>query len=533
MLPGVCLSQAIGCPRRQLQDRNELVHRHEPREHDSLRSRLGVVFLKTWHLGLTSFGGLAVHFQTLHSKFVGVEDGEDSWLDEQTYQELSAICQALPGPASTKMLFCIVLLHSGFLPAVLALVLWSLPGAIGMYALSIGVQSMGEVLPGPVYALLSGLNASTVGIVALSAVQLAEKVIQDKLTRFLVIFGGCAGLCYSALWYFPVLMVAGGLVILAWDGWIIQLLRMARKKWRQRNAHPESAQIEGLAIEEIELQGQRNQPAQSSSIQIEGIRSRRAPQAIGDHPGYSVGAASRVQIHAQIYDSRPHLHHVVSVRVGLLLCACFFSSFTGVLVVRGVLKQPPITLSLFANMYLAGTIIFGGGPVVIPLLRSYVVDPGWVSGRDFLIGLALIQAFPGPNFNFAVFLGAIAISNSQLPSILGAFLGFFGVYLPGIVLAVSVQSFWGVARRRKWVTDLLRGVNATAIGLVFTAVYRLWEVGYLTAEVENGQSLTKEPWWVAVAAVAYAGNAWFKVPPAPAIISGAVLGLVWYGVVGK
>ncbi|KAL3494165.1 chromate transporter-domain-containing protein [Aspergillus germanicus] len=487
--------------------------------HECLRSRLSDVFIKTWHLGLTSFGGLAVHFQTLHLKFVEGEDEQGGWVDEQTYQELSAICQGLPGPASTKMLFCIVLLHSGFLPAVLALVLWCLPGAVGMYALSVGVQNMNEILPGPVYALLSGLNASTVGIVALSAVQLAEKVIQDKVTRLLVIFGGCAGLCYSALWYFPVLMVAGGLVNVAWNGWVSQLFRRTRITWRHRNAYPENAQAEGAISGEVELQGQSTYDSPGSVASSEAVRSRRAE--------------TPAQVQVQTDSSQPYLHHIVSIRVGLLLCACFFASFVGVIVTRGVLKSPPLALALFANMYLAGTIIFGGGPVVIPFLRSYVVDPGWVTGRDFLIGLALIQAFPGPNFNFAVFLGALAIGNSQIPSTFGAILGVLGIYSPGIVLAVSVQSFWRVLRRRKWVVDILRGVNATAIGLVFTAVYRLWEVGYLTAGAGNGQSLTKEPWWVVVAAVAYAENAWFRVPPAFAIISGAVLGLVWYGVVGR
>ena len=184
-------------------------------------------------------------------------------------------------------------------------------------------------------------------------------------------------------------------------------------------------------------------------------------------------------------------------------------------------------------MLLAGTVIFGGGPVVIPLLRSYVVDPGWVSSRDFLLGLAIIQAFPGPNFNFAVYLGALALQHSPSPTILGAFLGFVGIFCPGITLAVAVQSFWRILRRRKWVVDLLRGVNATAVGLVFTAVYRLWEIGYLTAEVSRGQSLAKEPWWVVVAAVTYAESAWFNVPPALAIVIGTVFGLCWYGAVGR
>jgi chromate transport protein ChrA len=169
---------------------------------------------------------------------------------------------------------------------------------------------------------------------------------------------------------------------------------------------------------------------------------------------------------------------------------------------------------------------------VIPLLRSYVVDPGWVSPRDFLLGLAIIQAFPGPNFNFAVYLGALALASTPTPTIFGALLGFIGIFFPGLVLAVGVQSIWQVARTKAWVLSLLRGINATAVGLVFTAVYRLWEIGYLTPGSQDGKSLASEPWWVVVAALAYAETAWFGVPPALAIVTGAVLGLAWYGAVG-
>jgi chromate transport protein ChrA len=206
-------------------------------------------------------------------------------------------------------------------------------------------------------------------------------------------------------------------------------------------------------------------------------------------------------------------------------------SFIAILVSRAKVSLPPLALDLFANMYLAGTVIFGGGPVVIPLLRSYVVDPGWVSSRDFLIGLAIIQAFPGPNFNFAVFLGALALRTTSYPTIFGAFLGGLGIFFPGIALAIAIQSFWRVLRKQKYVIDFLRGVNASAVGLVFTAVYRLWEIGYLSPGERDGQSLAKEPWWVVVAAITYAESAWFKVPPAAAILLGAVLGLCWYGVV--
>lgn len=184
-------------------------------------------------------------------------------------------------------------------------------------------------------------------------------------------------------------------------------------------------------------------------------------------------------------------------------------------------------------MYLAGTIIFGGGPVVIPLLREFVVQTGWVSSRDFLLGLAIIQAFPGPNFNFGVYLGALALQSSPQPTIVGALLGYLGIFVPGIALAVGVQSIWGVLRTKPAVISLLRGVNATAVGLIFTAVYRLWEIGYLTPDASGGQSLALEPWWVVVTAITYAETAWFGVPPAAAILLGAVLGLCWYGAVGQ
>uniref|UniRef100_A0A093V9L2 Putative transporter YwrB n=1 Tax=Talaromyces marneffei PM1 TaxID=1077442 RepID=A0A093V9L2_TALMA len=89
----------------------------------SLLSRLVDVFLRTWDLGFTSFGGPPVHFRILHERFVEGKTGE-KWVDEQTYQELFAICQALPGPGSTKMVFCLALLHAGFIPAIVTFLIW-------------------------------------------------------------------------------------------------------------------------------------------------------------------------------------------------------------------------------------------------------------------------------------------------------------------------------------------------------------------------------------------------------------------------
>ncbi|KAL1971438.1 hypothetical protein VTN31DRAFT_2370 [Thermomyces dupontii] len=483
-----------------------------PADSSSPWHRMPDVLRRTWDLGFTAFGGPGVHFHILHARFVEGKDGKEPWVDEQTYQELFAICQALPGPASTKMLFCLALLHAGLIPALMALLFWSLPGALGMYALAAGVQRIDEKLPLPVYALLSGSNAATVGLIALAAVQLAEKTIKDRISRLLIIASACAGMCYSALWYYPVLIVIGGLVTMIWDGGLSRLILRAklRLKRRNRESHGQVMDTESIPLENR---------AQLSSTVDSAARPRKQVQLPETQPAPS-GTSETSQ-------EQSSTHYAIRPRIGLAVVALFFASFAVIMAVRGSLDTPPLPLDLFANMYLAGTIIFGGGPVVIPLLRSYVVDPGWVTSRDFLIGVAIIQAFPGPNFNMAVFLGALALRNRS--NVLGGFLGYLGIFAPGIILSVAFNSFWRVLRRRKWVVNLLRGVNASAVGLVFTAVYRLWQIGYLVPEATRGQSLAAEPWWVVVATVSYASCAWFGFLPPVAIVFGAVLGLCWYG----
>lgn len=177
---------------------------------------------------------------------------------------------------------------------------------------------------------------------------------------------------------------------------------------------------------------------------------------------------------------------------------------------------------------MAGTIVFGGGPVVIPLLRIYVVEPGWVSNRDFLLGLAIIAAFPGPGSNFSVYLGALAMKNTSTHSSIGALVGFIGIFLPGLVLATAVHGFWDILRTKRYIRYLLRGFHATAVGFVFTAVYRLWEIGWMVEG--HAGSLAHEPWWVVIAVMSFAGRAWFLEPVVVALIVGGGLGLLWWGV---
>lgn len=174
---------------------------------------------------------------------------------------------------------------------------------------------MSETLPEPAYALLCGLNASTVGIVALAAVQLAEKAIRDKLSRILVIFGACAGLCYNALWYFPVLMVIGGFLTSIWDGRLYQQFLRAKIAWKNRHGRPQQqdeANGDPIAMDDTTLELNRVQGSETT-------RSRRTDPRVEGLPRSTVDSTSPAQS-----AEAPSQQHIIRIRVGVLITCLFF-----------------------------------------------------------------------------------------------------------------------------------------------------------------------------------------------------------------
>ncbi|KAI6805213.1 chromate transporter [Hortaea werneckii] len=472
------------------------------------------MFLHNWHLGVTSFGGPTVHFQIFNRLFVE----KYNWLDEQSYQEMFALCQALSGPGSTKMHYAINVLRYGFLIGVLAFFVWSLPMAMAAFGLGLGVANIGDELPAPAYALLSGLNAATVGIVALAAVQLSNKAITDTLTRILVFIGATAGALYNALWYFPVLLAGGGLITVLWDLKSPQKLLRSGKRRNATEVESPSADIELASTVNPQRQ-------QMSEI---GLHQRHQASNSVAEPGEFEGQRTESS------DAVASSNRLKGWRQGTLILISFFIAFTVVMVLRGTLSGRSRGFDVFANLFLAGTIIFGGGPVVIPLLREYVVAEGWVSPRDFLLGLAITQAFPGPNFNFAVYLGSLAVArdaSGDVPRVVGAILAYIAIFTPGLWLHTGMMGVWNTVRKLQAVRAMLRGMHATAVGLVFTAVYRLFEIGYLDAQVRTGGSLSRDPWWVVIVATSFVGGKHFRLSPPLAILLGASMGLIWYAVV--
>lgn len=123
-----------------------------------------------------------------------------------------------------------------------------------------------------------------------------------------------------------------------------------------------------------------------------------------------------------------------------------------------VFEVENVYLEIFEKMYRIGSVIFGGGQVVLPMLQDEVV-PTWMNDETFLQGLGLAQSMPGPLFNFSSYLGAV------YQGIPGALVAYVGLFTPGVILIFAVVPFWATLRKYKAFKAILKGVNATAIGV--------------------------------------------------------------------
>jgi chromate transporter len=164
----------------------------------------------------------------------------------------------------------------------------------------------------------------------------------------------------------------------------------------------------------------------------------------------------------------------VSRTVGAALLALFFVLLIGLPLIAAAL--PNQALKEFDAFYRAGSLVFGGGHVVLPLLQAAVVPQGWVSNDAFLAGYGAAQAVPGPLFTFAAFLGTVM--NSPPNGWLGALICLVAIFLPSFLLVIGALPFWEELRRRPAAQAALRGVNAAVVGLLLAALYQpVWTSG--------------------------------------------------------
>lgn len=320
------------------------------------------------------------------------------------------------------------------------------------------------------------------------------------------------GMLYTALWYYPVIMVGAGLTTLVWDRRYPHSL-LAYLVGAFKRILPKFL-IQKPVAKDVEQgsDAEHNWP-------LYGVDKPLPPPPTPDLP-----AKSREQY------CKAGQFSSMSWQLGMSIIGVFLATFALTIAFHIRSGRPLRSFSIFSSLYLAGTIIFGGGPVVIPLLREYIVTPGWVSPRDFLLGIAVIMAFPGPNFNIAVYLGSLAVVGTTVPSYVGGLIAFVAIYAPGLFIVVGFMGLWSLLQHRAWFLSILRGVNAAAVGLVFAAVYKLWQIGCLTAAAQ-AQPLGTDPWLVAIVGTAYVGGAWFKLSPPVAILVGGAMGVARWAIV--
>jgi chromate transporter len=162
-----------------------------------------------------------------------------------------------------------------------------------------------------------------------------------------------------------------------------------------------------------------------------------------------------------------HLAMPVSRGVGIAALVVFFLLLGVLPVVRGLNVSPGF--ALFEAFYRSGALVFGGGHVVLPLLREAFVSPGWVTDDAFLAGYGAAQAVPRPLFTFGAYLGTVV--NVSPHGLAGAALGLIGIFLPGILILLGTLPFWETFRQRTVAQAAMRGVNAAVVGLLVAALY--------------------------------------------------------------
>jgi len=385
--------------------------------HTSFRApEVFTTFLK---LGLTSFGGPIAHLGYFRDELVI----RRRWIDEARYGEIVALCQFLPGPASSQVGFCMGLLRGGPLGALAAWTAFTLPSALLLVLFAYGAASLG----GPIaIGILHGLKLVAVAVVAQAVYGMAKSLTPDR-TR--------AGIALAAVLLVTFLSAAIGQVAAIALGAVAGLV-LCR-------------QSGGVAAEHL-------------SVPI----SRQ------------VGAACLVAFFA------------------LLIVLPLWASVSG-----------SADVSLFDAFYRSGALVFGGGHVVLPLLKAEIVDKGWLSNDVFLAGYGAAQAVPGPLFTFAAYLGA-AIGQAT-GDMVSAAVALVAIFLPGLLLVTGVLPFWESVRLREDAQAAMRGANAAVVGILGAALYNpVWTSAVLTpADFALalagflGLTLWKLPPWIVVIAL--------------------------------
>ena len=385
------------------------------------------VFWVAFRLGLTSFGGPIAHLGYFHREYVV----RRRWLDEETYADLVALAQFLPGAASSKVGMSIGILRAGPRGGLAAWIGFTLPSAVALATLGIALTTVDA----SAVDYLRGLKIVAVAVVAQAVWSMATKLAPDGPRATLA--AAAAVTVLVAPTAFTQLIV---IVLAAVVGW--RFLASADESTTKPMVVP--------------------------------------------------------------------LPRWVGVSAWVLLVALL----VGLPLLRYLVHDQ--TVALMDAFFRTGSLVFGGGHVVLPLLETEVVSPGWVDSDQFLAGYGLAQAVPGPLFTFAAFLGAT--SGPEPNGAPGAMIALVAIFLPSWLLTLGALPWWGKLRSFPATKAALRGVNAGVVGILLAALY---DPVFTTAIIE--------PVDFAVALAAFVALQVWRAPPWVVVFATGLLGAVLVG----
>lgn len=362
---------------------------HSPTDRPASSWSVFLIFLR---LGLTSFGGPVAHLGYFRDEFVT----RRRWLSERSYGDLVALCQFLPGPASSQVGIALGLSRAGYGGALAAWLGFTLPSAVVLILFALGIAQHSTALPP---GALHGLKVVAVAVVAQAVWGMARNLCSDAARISVMLIAACVALLQTSAW--------GQVAVIS------------------------AAALAGLLL---------------------------------------------------FKPTPPAAHDALPVTLSRRVGAMWLSLFVLVLAGLPILAQliPNQSLAMTDAFYRSGSLVFGGGHVVLPLLQAEVVPTGWVSNDVFLAGYGAAQAMPGPLFTFAAFLGA---SMSQAPSgWLGGLLCLLAIFAPSFLLVLGALPFWENLRRSPRTQAALAGVNAAVVGLLLAALYQpVWTSAIFSA----------------------------------------------------
>jgi chromate transporter len=372
-------------------------------------------------LGLTSFGGPVAHLGYFRTEFVE----RKRWLDDQSYADVVALCQFLPGPASSQVAMSIGIMRAGLRGALASWLGFTLPSAIVLILFAFGVGALADVENA---AWLDGLKIVAVAVVAQAVWGMARTLAPDKPRATLAILAAIGVLA----WQSPVMQVG---VIIA-SGLIA---------WR---FFPRTTLL-------------------------------------------------------------PHkpLAFAIDRRISIACWVTFFGLLAALPLLRPIVASE--SFAIFDSFYRTGSLVFGGGHVVLPLIQAETVPPGWITNENFTAGYGAAQAVPGPLFTFAAYLGAIMDAGPG--GWIGGGLALVAIFTPSFLLVIGALPFWEGLRARQSIQSALLGINAAVVGILVAALYNpVWT------------SAIQRPADFGLALVAFGLLVFWKVPPWAVVVATAL-----------